>query len=166
MAKDLTHFALKQTQVPVVADADALNILAGNPELLSGHSQDIVITPHVGEMSRLTGLNPAEITSHLIDTAVDFSRSYDVVTVLKDARTITSDTTGKCIINLAGNSGMATAGSGDVLTGIIAALLASGMRAYKAAALGVALHAKAGDRAAAEMSMESLLARDIIKYLE
>ncbi len=165
-AVDLTHFALKQTQVPVVADADALNILARNPELLSGHSQDIVITPHVGEMSRLTGLNPSEITSHLIDTAVDFSRSYDVVTVLKDARTITSDTTGKCIINLSGNSGMATAGSGDVLTGVIAALLASGMRAFKAAALGVALHAGAGDAAAKEMSMESLLARDIIKYLE
>ncbi len=165
-AKLLTSYALHQDLVPVVADADALNILAENPDVLVEHSQDIIITPHVGEMSRLAGLNPAEVASHLIDTSLDFSKSYDVVTVLKDARTVTTDPTGRCVINTKGNSGMATAGSGDVLTGIIAALTAMGLRPFEAASLGVALHAKAGDTGSGELSQEALLARDIIKYLE
>ncbi len=161
----LVEKAVGQDMVPVVADADALNILAKKPDLFGRHSQDIIITPHAGEMGRLIDLPAGEVSSHLIDTALDFAMNYDVITVLKDARTVTALPTGKCIINTCGNSGMATAGSGDVLTGIIAALLARGIKPYRAAYLGVALHSRAGDRGSMELSEESLLARDIIRYL-
>ena len=152
--------------VPVVADADALNIISKDPSLLNRHSQDIIITPHAGEMGRLIDMSASEVTAHLIDTALDFAMNYDVITVLKDARTVTALPTGKCIINLDGNSGMATAGSGDVLTGMIAALLARGVKPYKAAYTGVALHARAGDLAGEALGEDALLARDIIKYME
>lgn len=164
-AHKLVEFAINQDQVPVVMDADALNILSEHLELLNGHLQDIVITPHVGEMSRLTGLGVGEITGHLLDTACDFAKNFDVTVVLKDARTVTSEPTGKCYINLYGNSGMATAGSGDVLTGIIAALIAGGMQSRRAASLGVCLHAKAGDKALQELSKQELLARNIIENI-
>lgn len=166
IAHKLLEFSIKQDQVPVVIDADGLNILSEHLELLNGHLQDIVITPHVGEMSRLTNLGIKEITGHLVDTAMDFAKNFDLTVVLKDARTVICDPAGNCIINTYGNSGMATAGSGDVLTGIIAALVASGMSSRKAAALGVCIHAKSGDKAAAALSEQEVLARDIIKYLK
>ena len=167
MAVRLTEYMVRQDLVPVVFDADALNIIAEKTDLLYDHPQDMILTPHVGEMSRLTGLGASEVASHLIDTAIDFSGSYGVITVLKDARTVICDPAGVCVINTKGNSGMATAGSGDVLTGIIAALVGMGiMKPFRAAALGVALHAKAGDEGAKELGEESLLARDIIKYYE
>ncbi|MBR5376485.1 MAG: NAD(P)H-hydrate dehydratase [Lachnospiraceae bacterium] len=161
-AKTLVRHVLENSPVPIVADADALNIASTDPGMLINESRDIIITPHVGEMSRLTGLNVNDITEHLLETAVDFAESYNVICVLKDARTVIADTSKKACINLNGNSGMATAGSGDVLTGIIAALLAQGMDPYDAACSGCAIHGKAGDAAAEKLGEAGVMARDII----
>ncbi len=164
-AANLVRLSVMQDRVPVVADADALNIFSAKNDLLKNHKAQLVITPHLGEMSRLTGLRTGEIAARLIDTAVEFSKNNGIVTVLKDARSIIAGPDGQVVINCTGNSGMATAGSGDVLTGIIGALVAGQMPCFEAAALGCALHGRAGDTGAKALSEHELLARDIIKYL-
>ncbi len=164
-SRELVRHIIMKTEVPVVADADALNIIAEEPRLLMQASGEIVITPHIGEMSRLTGLPISEITGHLIETAVDFARSYHVICVLKDARTVIADPFGQVCINLNGNSGLATAGSGDVLTGIIASLSAQGLPLFRAACLGAAIHGKAGDLSAKKRGQASVMARDIIEEI-
>lgn len=161
-AKTLVRYVLERSPVPIVADADALNIAADDPGMLINESRDIIITPHVGEMSRLTGLSVIDITEHLLGCAMDFAESYNVICVLKDARTVIADPSKKAFINLNGNSGMATAGSGDVLTGIIASLLAQGIAPFEAAGLGCAIHGKAGDAASERLGEASVMARDII----
>ncbi len=162
-AKALVKYVFENSTVPIVADADALNIASTDPGMLINESRNIVITPHVGEMSRLTGLSVNDITEHLLETALDFAESYNVICVLKDARTVIADPSKKACINLNGNSGMATAGSGDVLTGIIVSLLAQGMNAYEAACMGCALHGRAGDAASARLGEAGVMARDIIE---
>ncbi len=164
-SRELVKHIIMKAEVPVVADADALNIIAEEPKLLMQASGEIVITPHIGEMSRLTGLPVSEITGHLLETAVDFARSYHVICVLKDARTVIADPSGRVCINLNGNSGLATAGSGDVLTGIIASLSAQGVPLFRAACLGAALHGKAGDLSAKKRGQPSVMARDIIEEI-
>lgn len=162
-AKALVKYVFENSPVPVVADADALNIASTDPGMLINESRDIIITPHVGEMSRLTGLSVNDITEHLLETAADFAESYNVICVLKDARTVIADPSKKACINLNGNSGMATAGSGDVLTGIIVSLLAQGLDPYEAACMGCALHGRAGDAASARLGEAGVMARDIIE---
>lgn len=164
-AGELVRLSLSQSKVPVAADADALNIIAEDMEILTSHAARLVITPHLGEMARLTSMPVKTIAADIIDTASDFSKKYDLVTVLKDARTVIASPEGRVLINRKGNSGMATAGSGDVLTGMIGALLAGGMDIFDAAGLGCALHSKAGDVGASMLSERELLARDIIKYI-
>ncbi len=149
----------------LVLDADALNIIALNNELLSECSSEIIITPHLMEMSRLSGIPVNDIRKDLINTARDYASSYHVTVVLKDARTVIAGKDGNTVINLKGNNGMATAGSGDVLTGIIAALLSQGVKVEEAAALGTALHSRAGDRAAEKKGRHALIAGDIIKEI-
>lgn len=170
VAEHLVELVLKSNK-PCVFDADALNILSetvikNTPSLLKEHGQDIIITPHVGEMARLTELRVKDITSNIIETAADFSENYNVITVLKDAVTVISDNKNRVCLNLHGNNGMATAGSGDVLTGIVAAILAYKKDAFYSAYLGCALHARSGDEALRDLSYHELLARDIIKYLD
>lgn len=165
-ARELVKLVLSEASAPVVADADALNIIAKRPELLSGCASQVVITPHIGEFGRLTGLAAEEIKAHFYDTAADFARSYGIICVCKDARTIIVNENGDGVINCTGNSGMATAGSGDVLTGIISALIAQGQDPFYAAALGCALHGRAGDRGAENRSLTELMAGDIADHLE
>lgn len=166
VSEQIVHYVLKNATGPVVCDADALNIIAKQPELLSGCSQEVIITPHVGEMSRLTGLSVEEISGHLIDTAVDFASSYNVTCVLKDARTVIADENGNTTLNLTGNNGMATAGSGDVLTGMICGLLAQGIKNFEAASLACALHGAAGDRGKKQIGEHELMAHDIVDNIE
>ncbi len=147
---------------PMVLDADALNIISGDLNILSDNASDIVITPHLMEMSRLTGIPVSEIKSHLLDVALDFSSLYHVTTVLKDARTVIAFPDGRAVINLNGNNGMAKAGSGDVLTGIIASLMAQGVDAKQAACLGAAIHGAAGDRAIQRTGAHGMMATDLI----
>ncbi len=150
---------------PVILDADAINILSGAPDLLSECDSEVILTPHLGEMSRLTGILIPEIKAHIIDVARDYASGYHVTVVLKDSRTVTALRNGNVVINMNGNNGMATAGSGDVLTGIIASLAAQGVDTEKAAYLGVAIHASSGDRAAEELGTHGVTAGEIIKYI-
>jgi NAD(P)H-hydrate epimerase len=133
--------------------------------MLADATADIIVTPHLGEMSRLSGIAVEEISAHLISTACDFSKSYGVITVLKDARTIIASPKGEVMINTNGNNGMATAGSGDVLTGMIASIRGRSDDSFMSAALGCALHGRAGDEACASLGADHMLAGDIIKFI-
>ena len=162
LSENILKTVLKTASVPMVLDADALNLLAKERELLKLPHTDLIVTPHLGEMARLADMPVDYIKKNLILTAEEFAREYNVICVLKDARTIISIPYGKTYVNLSGNHGMATGGSGDVLTGMIAGLLAGGVSPETAAALGVYLHGKAGDTAAGKTGHYSLMASDIL----
>lgn len=162
LAKTLVAMVRKYAEVPVLLDADALNIIAQDTNTLLLPHTETVVTPHLGEFSRLSGNSVEWTQSHLIESALDFARTYDVICVLKDFRTITGVPYGMSYINMSGNNGMATAGSGDVLSGIIGAFLAQGMRAEEASAYGVYIHGLAGDIAAKSMGTHGVTASDIV----
>lgn len=157
---------LQMAVSPVIIDADALNILAKEPQALKEFRGEAIVTPHLGEMARLSGNSVEEIKQNIITVAGTFAKEYNVVCVLKDARTITALPDGVHYINTSGNQGMATAGSGDVLTGIIAGLIAQGMHVYEAASFGAYLHGMAGDIMVEETGYYSMLATDIIEGIK
>ncbi|KAE8560759.1 MULTISPECIES: NAD(P)H-hydrate dehydratase [Paenibacillus] len=154
---------------PLVLDADALNILASaGPELDAWKSRDaaIVLTPHPGEMARLLGISTGEVQRDRITHAREYARTRGVTLVLKGARTVIACPDGTTYVNTTGHAGMATGGAGDVLTGIIAGLLAQGLNASQAAAFGVYLHGAAGELAARHRQHPaSVVAGDIIEAL-
>lgn len=154
---------------PMVVDADALNVLApqfgstATPSHLKP-SGPRILTPHPGEFGRLIERDVVSIDNRRESLAAEFAKTHGVIVVLKGAKTVVTD--GEQIaINRTGNPGMATGGTGDVLTGLIAALLAQGMSPFDAARLGTHLHGLAGDIAAAELSQPGLIASDLPKYL-
>ncbi len=152
----------KERKLPCVLDADALNILARERELLGELDERMILTPHMGEMARLVGKSVAALKEDPIGAAKSFHETYGAVCVLKDARTVVAS--GKGIyVNLSGNDGMATGGSGDVLSGILGGLLAGGMEPADAAETGVYLHGLAGDAAASRLGRRSMLAGDILE---
>ncbi|MGN0316674.1 MAG: NAD(P)H-hydrate dehydratase [Lachnospira sp.] len=146
-----------ETSPVKVLDADALNIVAEHNICVNGR---YIVTPHVGEMSRLTGKSIKDIKGSLIETAKEYAMSNSCICVLKDARTIVTDGK-KVYINKSGNDGMATGGSGDVLTGVIAGLLGAGLDAFEASCLGVYIHGRAGDMAADRLGHRAMTAGDI-----
>ncbi|MFA5311425.1 MAG: NAD(P)H-hydrate dehydratase [Candidatus Omnitrophota bacterium] len=150
---------LSKIHKPMVIDADGLNALAGHLNLLSNMH---VLTPHPGEMARLSGLSIGEIQGNRSEVAKKFAKKYKVTLVLKGHQTVVCDYSGNLYINKTGNPGMATAGSGDVLTGMIAAFMGQGLGAFEAAKFAVYLHGLAGDMAADEKTQISLIASDII----
>lgn len=152
-------------EVPVVLDADALNSIAGSTDIFGKFTKDVVITPHPGEMARLTGLDIPFIQSNRMEVASKYAALWGVTVVLKGARTIVADKNGHIYINPTGNPGMATAGSGDSLTGIIASLIGQGARATQAAVAGVYLHGLAGDMAAETKGQYGLTAMDIVENI-
>lgn len=164
-AGQLVKWVLQNAAVPVLFDADALNLIANDPTILFRPHTEMVVTPHLGEMSRLTGDSVAYIQNRLIEVAEEFARQYNVICVLKDARTVTSVPYSQTYLNLSGNAGMATAGSGDVLAGIIGSLLAQGMQAKWAAPFGVYIHGKAGDTIVERTGKRGLMASDLIEGL-
>ena len=153
---------LQEVQVPIVLDADALNIL-GSRELLDKIPKHSILTPHPLEFDRLFGAHTDSFTR--LHTLREMAVKYEVTIVLKGAHTRIATPYGQLWFNFTGNAGMATAGSGDVLTGIIAALLARGMNQDQAAISGVFLHGLSGDIAANEWSDENLIASDLIQSL-
>lgn len=156
-------------ECPLVVDADAITILAkqDNWHTLRKQEGSLVLTPHMKEMERITRIPVSKLKEYPWSYAAEFSKEKGVICVLKDARTIVTETDKKgCYINLSGNDGMATGGSGDVLTGVIAGLAAQGLELAEAARLGVFLHGKAGDWAAEEKGNYSMLAGDIIDGVE
>lgn len=159
---------LSATHMPAVIDADALNILAAKPALLPelAKSRTTVLTPHPGEMARLAGISTAEVQANRLETARAFAQRLGVILVLKGARTLIAHPDGRVAVNTSGNPGMAKGGSGDLLTGIIAGLLAQypedPPRAVEAA---VCLHGLAADFAVRDGDEHTLLATDSLKYL-
>ena len=155
---------ISTSPVPLVIDADALNALAGHLNALKKTRAIKILTPHLGEMARLVGFKRGTIEKNKILVAKKFARTCSCVLLLKGHRTVVASPDGKIYLNRTGNPGMATAGSGDVLTGICAAFAAqvSGFEAAKAAAL---VHGKAGDLAAKDKGELSLIAPDIIDWL-
>lgn len=154
---------LEDTRQPIVIDADALNILGQNRELLNKLPVNSVLTPHPLEFERLT--DAVKTGFERMNKAIEFAMKYRVVLVVKGAYTMIINTNGDVWFNTTGNPGMATAGSGDVLTGIILGLLAQAYPAFDAARLGVYLHGLAGDLAANQKGFEALIASDIIENL-
>ena len=164
-AQALVEKLLSYTDKPVVLDADAINILSLHPGWLSHHTGDHILTPHMGEMSRLTGQPVSRLKEDPCGFATQVAADYRAVCVLKDARTCIASPEGQLYLHCFGNSGMATAGSGDVLTGTILGLYGSCTSAAQAAYLGVLLHGLAGDGAAAGQGEESMTAMDICRKL-
>ena len=148
---------------PMVVDADGLNALSARPEILAHPGGPRILTPHAGEFARLLGVDRVPADQQQA-RAVEFAARFGVVLVLKGHRTLITD--GRCeAINPTGNPGMATGGTGNVLTGLITALACQHLSPFDAARLGVYLHGLAGDLAAEELGQESLIAADLIRYL-
>jgi NAD(P)H-hydrate epimerase len=164
-ARLLVHTVLKNAAVPVILDADALNIIAEETEILQRPHTELILTPHLGEMARLCNATISYIKDHLLETAQEFARTYNLILVQKDARTITAVPYGMTYVNLSGNNGMATGGSGDVLTGVIAGLAAQGAAPSLAAPLGVYIHGLAGDAGAKKLGCYSLTAGTLLEAL-
>ncbi|MEO0067767.1 MAG: NAD(P)H-hydrate dehydratase [candidate division WOR-3 bacterium] len=150
---------------PLILDADAINNLANSIELLKNLHAPVILTPHPGELSRLTDMPPAEINSNRVGVSRSFAQNHNCILVLKGAPTVIAAPDGKVYLNPTGNSGLATGGSGDVLTGLICGLIAQGTEPLESAICGVYLHGLAADIGAAEMTEYSLAASDLLKFL-
>ena len=163
------HAVIRNAPVPLVIDADALNALSGRPQLLLKTGTPKILTPHPGEFRRLTKIPNRKLKTldqkTLAKTALDFAQKYQCILVLKGHRTIVASAGGNLYTNTTGNAGMATAGSGDVLTGMITAFLAQGIPPFDAAKAAVYTHGKAGDAAAKKTGKASLIATDIIDFI-
>lgn len=166
-AEALLEETLKEWKRALVIDADGLNLLARNPQwetLLADRELPAVVTPHIGEMARLLKKSRSEILADCIRCCRDYAEANHLICAEKDARTIVSDGR-RTYVNLSGNNGMATGGSGDVLTGMICGLLAGGMGPLDAAAFGVYLHGLAGDAAAEALGVHAMLAGDLLRQI-
>jgi NAD(P)H-hydrate epimerase len=162
--RDLVHWVVEEVTIPTVLDADALNALAGQTDLLAHLRRPVVLTPHPGEFARLTGRAVREIQADREGHAAALAQVGHLVLVLKGANTVVTD--GRRIyVNNTGNPGMATGGAGDVLTGVIAALIGQRLPAFEAAQLGVHVHGLAGDIARDQSGVIGLIAGDLVDSL-
>ena len=162
---ELIQRLVSQIDKPMVIDADGLNCLAKNPDILKQHKGQLVISPHPGEFSRLSGYSMDEIAGNHLKLALSFAKEYDLTIILKGAPSIIAEPSGGIYINDSGNEGMATAGSGDVLTGLIGGFLAQGMTATDAAVLATYLHGSAGDLASDIQGARGMIAGDILDFV-
>jgi NAD(P)H-hydrate epimerase len=157
---------LERVTVPLVLDADALTVLADDPGRLTAREErDLIITPHPGEMARLIGASIADVQANRIQVATDFATTHRVYVVLKGHRTVIATPEGRVYINPTGNPGMATGGTGDILTGMIAAWLAQLLDAEAACRLAVFLHGAAGDLAEGSQGQAAMIATDLLDHL-
>lgn len=154
---------IKECHSPIVVDADAINILAQHPDALPSLPCDSILTPHIGELTRLIG--PASSADERLRLTLALAQRLHIYIIIKGADTTICCPDGTTHVNTTGNAGMATAGSGDVLTGILLGLLTRGYTPLDASRLGVYLHGLSGDLAAQRLGMESLIASDIIDFL-
>lgn len=164
-AEECLRTVLQCAEIPLVLDADALNILAEHPEWLdTPRKMPVIVTPHMGEMARLTRCTIKELREKRLELSTAFARDRRVILILKDARTLITDGE-RIILNETGNDGMATGGAGDVLTGIVTGLLAQGMEPFMAAAFGVYLHGLSGDEARKRKGARGMLSTDLLDVL-
>lgn len=162
-AEKLFRTVMGESRVPVVIDADGLNLAAKDKSILADSKAPLVLTPHLQEMARLLGVPRETFSGDLGGAADAFAGEYPVTLVLKDAATLVVKKNEKRYVNKSGNPGMATGGSGDVLAGIIGGLIAQGMEPLEAARLGVYVHGAAGDAAAAEKGVYGMTATDLLE---
>ena len=162
--REIISSILKQ-KTHCVIDADGLNSIADCTELLNTKTCSVVITPHPGEMSRLTGLSIEEINADRTGVALTYAKEWDCVVLLKGFDTVIASPDGEFCINKTGNCGMASGGMGDVLTGIIASFIGQGCTLYDAACLGAYIHGLAADIAALEVGEFGLIASDVVKKI-
>lgn len=167
-SQGVTEFAIKLFKKcrnkPMVIDADGLKVFGDRPDLLK-ELKNVILTPHLGEFSFITGKAIDEIKKSIVDTGRAFAKEHECILVLKGAPTILFNSDGEVVFNSTGNPGLATGGTGDVLTGIIASFVAQGMDGWSAAKAGVFLHGYSADRIVEKLSMRGLVAGDIIKVL-
>ncbi len=157
---------LEKTRAPMILDADALNILAKHPEKINGTHRTLVLTPHPGEMARLAGISIKEVQANREPLAREFAKKHHVTLVLKGWRTLIAHPTGEIAVNTTGNPGMAKGGSGDILTGIVAAMVAQHPGGLADAVnAAVYLHGLAADFAVREQDEHTLLATDVVAHL-
>lgn len=161
----LIRSLMKTTLLPLVIDADALNALKGHAALLKNISGKAILTPHPGEFQRVFGNKPSSSDADRKKKALLAAKKYGVIVVLKGNRTVVANPAGQVYVNTTGNPGMATAGMGDVLTGIIASLIGQKFSLWDAACFGVYLHGLAGDLAAGKIGKIGLVATDVINYV-
>ncbi len=164
-ARAVISHVLERSGVPVVIDADGLNALQGEVEVLRGRQVPVVITPHPGEMARLIGKSVEEVQADRINIARQTAEEWGVTVVLKGNKTVIATPQGEVYVNITGNPGMATAGSGDVLCGMITGLIAQGLKPHQAAFAGVFLHGRAGDLAAQARGQRGMVAGDLLAAL-
>ncbi|MFC1674701.1 NAD(P)H-hydrate dehydratase [Candidatus Omnitrophota bacterium] len=167
--QQLVRRMISEIRSPMVIDADGLNALVGHLELLRNNEttkkRETVLTPHPGEMSRLTGASTKAVAKNRRKAAKKLARDYRVTVVLKGHNTVVADCRGNLYVNKTGNPGMAKGGSGDVLAGMIGAFLGQGLKAFAAAKYAVYLHGLAGDLAAKKKTQVGMIATDIIKEI-
>lgn len=161
----LTEFVIRRAACPVIIDADGINSIAGNIDVLKERTGDTILTPHPLEFSRITGLSVAQIQSDRLNAAKRFAQEYGVTLLLKGADTVIAAPDGRVCVNARACSGLSKGGSGDVLTGIIGAFTAQGVEPFRAACAGAYCHWKAADILCARMPAESILPTDIIAAL-
>lgn len=164
-AKNTVISVLKNIKIPTVIDADGLNILAQNLDILKEKNADFMLTPHILEFSRLSGYEVSEIKKNPLELAKDFSKKYGITLILKDSVTVIADKDGKIAICPAENSGLATAGSGDVLAGIATSLLSQSIAPFAAAKLAVYIHSAAGRLAADSLGEYGMTSSDILEHV-
>jgi ADP-dependent NAD(P)H-hydrate dehydratase / NAD(P)H-hydrate epimerase len=150
---------------PMAIDADGLNALAGHVDILKAAKAPVVLTPHPGEMARITGRDKEEIQNNRKEVAMTFAAEYNTVLVLKGHETVVANPAGELYVNQTGNPGMASGGTGDCLTGIIASFIGQGIEPFMASSLAVYYHGLAGDLAVKEKGVLSLIATDILNKL-
>ncbi len=162
---EMVRSLIQKVRIPVVLDADGISHVAQDRGVLKKTRATVILTPHPGEMARLTGDSGEILKIRRVDAASAFAKEFGVILVLKGARTVVADPEGRAWINSTGNPGMATAGTGDVLTGMIAGLISQGMKPLMATLAGVFLHGSCGDRAVKRRGDRGLLARDLIREI-
>lgn len=165
LSEKIVRYTMEQAKCPCVVDADAINIIAKDLSVIKNTSQPLVLTPHMKEMSRLLGCSVEDLEEKKRQFLQDFSDTYHVTCVLKDSRTLVYTTGKGTYCNTTGNSAMAKAGSGDVLTGIITGIIGQKTPVHDSAWMGVYLHGKAGDITREKLGPYSVMARDIIEAI-
>lgn len=165
-SRKILRTTLEYVQVPCLIDADGLNLIAEHHKYMNVTIyENLVITPHMKEMSRLLGTTVSDLKARRMELLEEFVKNYPVTCILKDARTLVASPEQPMYVNLSGNSSMAKAGSGDVLSGMVAGLMAQGMKCRDASVLGTYLHGRAGDHARDKKGSYSVMARDLIEHI-
>ena len=161
----IVYKLVRESKIPLIIDADGINVISENIDILKEAQSDIILTPHIKEMSRLLGEDTNYVLKNKFEVAKNFSKKYKLTLVLKDSKTVISDINGHLYLNSTGNESMAKGGTGDVLAGIIGSLAAQGVSALNSAIISVFIHGRSGDICKEKLSSFSVIPTDIVNNL-